>query len=477
MQIAQILGGYSLGGADLLRRAMGKKIKAEMDEQRKIFMEGAAAQKVDKKQASDIFDLVAKFAGYGFNKSHAAAYAMIGYQTAYLKANYPVAFLTACMNIDIGDTDKLGTYKEEARQLGIALLPPDINQSGAHFTVEPMSEEARAEWHYPLKRKRGIRYALGALKNVGTAAMQDMVAEREKGGAFASVVDFATRCSNKIINKRQIENLARCGAFDCVHDNRRQVAEAATFLTRVSQQAEADRESAQESLFGGEAQAHTPPTELPAMTEWSAEERLEEERDAIGFYLNNHPLDGAQYELQTMDVIPAAQLEERVEGRSAVVKMAGVVTKVMHRASASGRRFAYVFISDASGGIELSLFNDDIIANQRELLEGSKPLLFTVEVRKDEGGVRADIQKVDLLQTALANHRYTLAYFVEHEAALNALQAALADKKPGAAQLQLQLPTSNKMLVSMRLKNSYSLAQSDLDNINSISGLDQIKAA
>src|SRR5499427_1964479 len=238
MQIAQVLAGYSLGGADLLRRAMGKKIPAEMEAQRHLFIEGATARGVDARLADHIFDQMAKFAGYGFNKSHAAAYALLAYQTAYLKANYPVEFLAALMTLDLGNTDKLNVFRQELDRLGIRLLPPDINRSQVTFTVEPGDKPA-------------IRYALAAVKGVGAQAMAELVAERNARGRFKDLADFSRRLEAKSFNRRQFEGLAKAGAFDSLNPNRAQTFAAAEQLLRQASHAAEERESRQVSLFAG----------------------------------------------------------------------------------------------------------------------------------------------------------------------------------------------------------------------------------
>ncbi len=392
MEIAKILAGYSLGGADLLRRAMGKKIKAEMDAQRDMFVEGAVKNGVSKTQASSIFDLVAKFAGYGFNKSHAAAYAVIGYQTAYLKANHPVEFLTAFMNIDIGDTDKLNILREEASKSGIAILPPDINKSGAYFTIEH-SEDGKA-----------IRYGLGALKGVGIDAMSEMEEERRKNSIFRDIFDFAARCNNKVINKRQLESLAKCGAFDCLNKNRHQLFESATILTRYSAAAAEERASNQINLFGDAGSSDITHPKLPDIEDWASEERMMREFDAVGFYLTSHPLDIYKQDLQRIGVICSNEFAEKIPDKGGNIKVAGVVVKVTHR-EREGRRFAYLNISDHMGSIEISIFNDELISESRDLLEGTRPLLVEVDARKDEGGVRLQAESIVLLDDYLEGHK------------------------------------------------------------------------
>ena len=244
MQIAQVLSGYSLGGADLLRRAMGKKIQSEMDAQRTTFVEGAAKNNVEDARASMIFDQVGKFAGYGFNKCHAAPYALVAYQTAYLKANHPVEFFAASMTLDMGNADKLGNFRRELERLQIPLLPPDINKSMAEFAVERTAEG-----------KNGVRYALAAIKGVGRDAMNRLAEERATNGPFKDLFDFAERLDQRVINKRLLESLVKAGAFDSLNKNRAQTFGAVEALTRHSQATHESRGSNQNSLFGDDTAA------------------------------------------------------------------------------------------------------------------------------------------------------------------------------------------------------------------------------
>ncbi|HEX3953244.1 MAG TPA: DNA polymerase III subunit alpha, partial [Stellaceae bacterium] len=315
MQIAQVLAGYTLGGADLLRRAMGKKIQAEMDAQRKLFVDGATERGVDKARAELIFDQMAKFAGYGFNKSHAAAYALVAYQTAYLKANHPVEFLAASMTLDLGNTDKLNVFRQELTRLGIALLPPDINRSEVTFAVETD----------PKTGKPAIRYALAAVKGVGAQAMADIVAERARKGPFKDLFDLALRLDTKSFNKRQFENLAKAGAFECLNPNRAQTFTAAELLLRQASRAAEERQDGQHSLFGGADLGFAARPALPVVPDWPPVERLQHEFDAIGFYLSSHPLDPYGKSLERAGIlrwvdVPAAL----AAGTSSRFRVAGI---------------------------------------------------------------------------------------------------------------------------------------------------------
>ncbi|MCZ6744460.1 MAG: DNA polymerase III subunit alpha, partial [Alphaproteobacteria bacterium] len=380
MQIAQVLAGYSLGSADVLRYAMGKKVKSEMEEQRRHFIDGAVARGVDEGTARHIFEQVYKFAGYGFNKSHAAAYALIAYQTAYLKANYPVEFLAASMTLDLGNTDKLNAFRQELERLGIRLLPPDINASAAVFAVEtgPAGE-------------RAIRYALGALKNVGVQAMEAVVKEREENGPFTDLFDFAGRCDSKAINKRQLESLASAGAFDGLNANRAQVLGAVEALVQHSSVMASERGSAQESLFSidDDLALHAKP--LPDVADWPVIERLRHEFEAIGFYLSAHPLDAYAKALKRLKVTEWAELASRPPGHDiARARLAGTVIAKKERTSARGNRFAFVQMSDASGMYEVTVFAE-VLAASRELLDSGAPVLVTVDARRDGDGVHLTV--------------------------------------------------------------------------------------
>ncbi len=301
MKIAQILAGYSLGEADLLRRAMGKKKKEEMDFQRARFVKGALEKTVPESQSGSIFDLVAKFAGYGFNKSHAAAYALISFQTGWLKANQPVEFFAASMSLDLSNTDKLAVFYQDARRFEVPVLSPDINRSSADFDVA---------WD---DAKGAVLYALGAIRNVGLEAMKHVIEVRETGGRFADIFDFLERVDPRSVNKRALEGLAKAGAFDSIHPNRRQLVEQADVLMAYCQSVAAERASSQVSLFGGD-QAHAARPRLKTVEPWVGPERLDHELAAVGFYLSGHPLDEMTSALKRKRVTFVAEAIPLAEG-------------------------------------------------------------------------------------------------------------------------------------------------------------------
>ncbi len=362
MEIAQVMAGYSLGGADLLRRAMGKKIAEEMAKERPKFIEGAAkTHGVSAARAGEVFDLLEKFANYGFNKSHAAAYAVVSYQTAWLKANHPVEFMAAVMNCDMHLTDKLAAYAEEVRRgLGIGIIAPCVNASLATFGV----------------RDGQIIYALGALKNVGVEAMKVIVGARGEQ-PFVSLFDFARRVDMKRIGKRPLEMLARAGAFDVLDRNRARVLEALDPLVAWSAALHEARASAQVSLFG-EAGADLPEPRLPDRDDWLPAERLAQEHQAIGFYLSGHPLDDYMTPLRRQKVMTLAELAAAAEGGPMVARLAGAVAARQERKSARGNRFAFVQMSDPTGLYEVTVFSD-VLEGARDLLDAGSNVVITVE--------------------------------------------------------------------------------------------------
>ncbi|MFB3101966.1 MAG: DNA polymerase III subunit alpha, partial [Alphaproteobacteria bacterium] len=314
MQMAQALAGFTLGGADLLRRAMGKKIKAEMDAQRDVFVSGAKQRNVDEDTAVRIFETIAKFAGYGFNKAHATAYALIAYQTAYLKANYPVEFFAASMTLDMSNTDKLALYQQELELQNIVLLPPDINRSEVEFSVDTAALAAPDGDAPPGDTKDGaIRYALAAIKGVGPAAMAMVVQERRENGSFNGVFDVAGRVDPQALNKRLLEHLVAAGAFDALNGNRAQVFLGIDRILSHAHAQNAERQSGQFNLLGdSQTGGLADAPRLEPVDDWPQVERLERELDAVGFYLSAHPLDEYVSALERLGVLRYDNLHDTV---------------------------------------------------------------------------------------------------------------------------------------------------------------------
>jgi len=412
MQIAQVMAGYSLGGADLLRRAMGKKIAEEMAKERPKFEKGAQENGVEKKKASEVFDLLEKFANYGFNKSHAAAYAVVSYQTAWLKANHPVEFMAGVMNCDIHLTDKLGVYFEEVRKrLDLPWVPPCVNRSDATFKVV----------------EGALVYALGALKNVGVEAMKLITEGRMVDGVerpFSTLFDLARRVDMKRVGKRPLEMLARSGAFDQLDPNRRRVFDALDGLVGYSAAIHEQKSSNQVSLFG-EAGDDLPEPRIVPMDDWLPAERLSEEFKAVGFYLSGHPLDDYMAALKRKDIKTLDQVHERAERGAHVAKLAGVVAGVQIRKSARGNRFAFAQLSDTTGGYEITIFSDTLEKAQDHLVTGAK-VIVTVEATLESDQLKLLGRSIAPIDTVVADvGGMGLKIFVDDIDAVSAVASVL----------------------------------------------------
>jgi DNA polymerase-3 subunit alpha len=457
MQIAQHMGGYSLGAADLLRRAMGKKIRAEMDSQRQIFTSGAVARGIPEEKAIEVFELMAKFADYGFNKSHAAAYALVSYQTAWMKANHPVPFLAACMSLALSNTDKLAALRQEAERLGFRVLPPSINASEADFSVQTLPDGQLA-----------IRYALAAVKKVGMAAMQAVVAARGKR-PFADMADFASRVDPRQLNKLQIENLARAGAFDELDRNRaRLFAGAETVLRRAQAQAE-EAGSGQIGLFGGGAPE---PLRLPDVPDWPDIERLGFEAEAVGFHLTAHPLDGFKALLRRLGAVPLNQVPARAAQGRARVKLAGCMVSLKERPTKSGSRMAWVSLSDMGGGCEVTLFSE-VLARCRELLVAGTPLLVTAEIGMEGESLRVTAQDVTSLDRAAADAGADMRVWLTQTAAVGPIRTILAKEGRGKGRVYL-VPMLDEQEVEITLPGFYAVTPRLRQALKSIAGVERV---
>ena len=418
MQIAQVMAGYSLGGADLLRRAMGKKIKEAMDAERPKFEKGAAENGVDKKKATEVFDLLEKFANYGFNKSHAAAYAVVSYQTAWLKANHPVEFMAGVMNCDIHLTEKLAVYFEEVKKaLKLPYVPPCVNRSGAAFQVVDGA----------------LVYALGALKNVGLDAMR-LVVEGRGDKPFVTLFDFARRVELKRVGKRPLEMMARAGAFDILDPNRRRVFDSLDALVQYSAAIWQQKTSDQVSLFG-DAGEDLPEPRLSPAQDWLPAERLSEEFRAIGFYLSGHPLDDYAGALKRKDVKTLDQVAQLALGGPLVAKIAGIVAGRQERKSARGNRFAFLQASDTTGAYECTVFSDTLEAS-RDHMEAGAMVVITVEATMESDQLKLLARGVAPLDTVVADAGGAgLKIFVEAPEALVAVAEVLENASKAAARV------------------------------------------
>jgi DNA polymerase-3 subunit alpha len=431
MQAAQILAGYSLGGADLLRRAMGKKIKSEMDAQRATFVKGCAEHNnIPSVKANELFDLIDKFAGYGFNKSHAAAYALLTYQTAWLKAHHRAEFYAASMSFDVALTDKLAMFVEDIRRGGVECLPPDINASDAHFTVEGGA----------------VRYALGALKGVGDKAMEELVAERERGGPFNSLEDFSARIDPRLLNRRQLESLAGAGAFDGIQANRAAVFGAAETILAHAASAHDQRESGQAGLFGANP-AEAAPVRLPRDASWTLAQRMAAERDAFGFYFSAHPVDASRHLLAAHKVRTFVEVSEMQvgEGERVGASMAALIEDTRWRTSAKGRRYMMATLSDSSGPFVATAFDDDATAALEAAAKAGQCGLLGVELDRRAGDEtpRVTIKRFQPLSDLAKRTRLQMSVHVHDVAAVGRLTTTLAEARGGNGLVRFVLPLAS----------------------------------
>ena len=445
MQIARTLAGYSLGEADLLRRAMGKKIRAEMDAQKERFADGAAALDIPKQTAAAIFDLVLKFANYGFNKSHAAAYALVSYQTAWLKAHHPVEFYVASMAYDLTNTDRLAIFVDDARRSGVKVLPPCVNASSEDFAVEDGA----------------VRYALAGLKGVGEKAMAAVCAARGAGGRFDSLGDFAHRIDPKLLNKRQLESLIAAGGFDGISANRAGVHLLAEALLGSAQAAQAARESAQVALFG-DAPERRAAMLVPPAARWSLAEAMGHEKDAFGFYFSGHPADAFAHVLEANGAKNwaevAAMPAPREGGRHGAV-MAGLIEEMRWRTpQKGGDAYLLLTVSDASGQFVASCFNAEAQALVQTAVAEAQPVLLQVELQWREGDDAPRLAVGGLTPLAEMAKRTRCRLTVDLEASsIGGLAAALGEAHGGRGEVMARVRLGGGRLASLSLGRDFTI--------------------
>jgi DNA polymerase-3 subunit alpha len=463
-QIARDLAGYSLGKADILRRAMGKKDRKEMASQRDSFISGAVERGIGRGDAEVIFDTCAKFAEYGFNKSHSAPYALLTYQTAYMKANYPVEFLAASMTLDMGNTDKLAEFRAEAVRLGIKVEPPSINRSGVEFDVEGNT----------------IYYALAALRGVGRQAVQSILDARGED-PFADMADFARRINPRAINKRVLESLAASGAFDGLEPNRARGFAAVDIVLAAAQRAHDNAALGQDELFGGATTKE--PLALPVLEPWLPAERLQKEYDAIGFFLTGHPLDDYAAALKRLRVQSWVEFSRAIKAGAGGGRVAGTVISRTERRTRNGTKMGIIGLSDSSGHYEAVLFAEGL-AQYRDLLEpGTAVLLFlTAEVQAEE--VRARIQSAEPLDEAAAKMQKGLRVFLRNEAPIDGLVRRLEPtgaSRNGADQtsdgeVSMVLMLQNGSEVEVKLPGRFKVSPQIAGAIKAVAGVVTVEA-
>jgi DNA polymerase-3 subunit alpha len=457
MQIAQVLSNYSLGEADLLRRAMGKKIQKEMDDQKNRFIEGAIKNDISENEASKIFDLVDKFAGYGFNKSHAAGYALISYQTAYLKANFPHEFMTATLNFSIDRTDKIISLKQELEKLEIPFLKPDINFSKEKFTIERSDS------------KKSIRFGLSAIKGVGSKSIKSVVSVREQKGKFISIIDFLKRVDAEVINKRQLEKLIQSGSFDSIEINRSKLFfNVPQFVNLFGSN---NSKSNQNLLFEEEEISFEDKNLFnQKISAWNSSETLNNELEVIGFYFSDHPLKHYPqkfFEIQNISSFKDIDFNEN--GKK--IRLCGSVLDLKERSNKDGRKYAFVTVSEVSSQYELSIFSENL-SKFRHLLKEGNLLIFDIDIILNNNDPRFVIRMIKKLESEFNNLEKKIDIFIEPDQLIEYKDTLFSRKYTLKSKISIFMNINNK-LINFNSNSKYSLmSYKQLDMLKNSKKLD-----
>jgi DNA polymerase-3 subunit alpha len=454
---AQVLSGYSLGKADILRRAMGKKIEAEMIAQRGEFVSGAATNDINETLAGQIFDQISAFAGYGFNKSHAAAYALIAWQTAWLKRHYTAEFLAALMTMDIGNTDKLAIFRQDCHHYDLAMLAPCVNHSEAIFTVDTLADG------------QGIRYGLGAIRNVGFDLMKSLVDERIQHGRFTSLEDFASRGAVNL-NRRMLENLIKAGALDDFGHTRSTMFDAIDRILSFAQMARKEAETAQDNLFNS-VEGVTLDIPLEHKPEWASKEKLTFEMEALGLYLSAHPLDEYMDQLKPLNITFASQINEKLNDTTETVTLhfAGLLYAKQIRTSQNNHRFAFMQMTDPTGMIDITLFSD-VLTNAEEYLIENEPIYIKADARREDDRLKLLAREVLPLEDAIHTKTMAMVVHVMDAAAFSGIATGLSRDGEGRQKLLLKLHVQTHQVI-LKLPGSYKLSQGFRQHVKSLDGV------
>jgi DNA polymerase-3 subunit alpha len=453
MQIAQLLSGYSLGEADMLRRAMGKKIKSEMDAQRARFVNGALERGLTQAKADEIFDLLAKFADYGFNKSHAAAYALIAYWTAWFKANHTAEFLAASMTLEKSNTDKLAEFRADAQRLGVRVRPPSVNESEVDFDVRPDASGAPT-----------IVYALSAIKGVG-AGQAAAIVDARGGGRFRSMTDVAQRVDPRAVNKKALECLASAGAFDALEPERAIAFASIEPMLALAQRTAQERAAGQNALF---AETDSAPLKVRAAS-WNAADKLRREFDAVGFFLSGHPLEAYDKALVRLGAKRWVDFARAVRGGATTGKLAASVLDRYERRTKTGSKLGVIQLSDPSGQYEAIIFQEGL-SQFRDLLEKGSDVLLTLQASVEGEDVRARIAHVESLTEAAAKHHKGLRVFLRDDAPLPSIEERLHGRGEGEVSLVVMLGARDGE-VELKLPGRYAVTGALAGALKAVAGV------
>ncbi len=475
MQIARTLAGYSLGGADLLRRAMGKKDPEVMAKEKVPFLKGAEKLGVNLKKAEAIFDLMAKFAEYGFNKSHSAAYALVSYQTAYLKAHYPVEYMASLLTSEVQDTDKVVKYIYAVRQMGITILPPDVNQSMWDFTVVEAHDRENIE---PGSNIGSIRFGLAAVKNVGISAIEAIVEAREKKGLFTSLMDFCNKVDQRKVNRRVMEALIKCGAFDGTGSRRAQMFEGLDMVIDQGGKHQEQESIGQFSIFGSlESQKEIA---LPNVPEWKENQLLAHEKESVGFYISGHPLAAFEADIKRYATATTETLDGVQDGREVTICgiIAGMKIKVTKK---SQEKMAILDLEDLSGAVEVVVF-PDLYKSSQHLLLTDTPLIVAGTLDKSEQGNKIKAVRLHLLTevkkrgTTRMDIRFSATGLTQDDL-LKVKDILLRYKGTIPVFLRLQNPTRKDSLISVGKEVRVNPSEQLISEIEAVLGAGAVSLA
>ena len=454
MQIAQILANYSLGEADILRRAMGKKIKSEMDDQKERFVNGALNNGIKRDKANYIFDLVAKFAGYGFNKSHAAAYALIAYQTAYLKTYFPEYFLTALMTMDIENTDKLSIFANECKRMDIKILPPSVNYSLMRFDVQDGA----------------IRYGLGAIKNASQQSMIKINDEVLENGNFKTLHDFAQRLDHSILTKKNLENLSYAGAFDEIEPNRNVVYSSVDILSNISTSSEKAKSDNQENFFGEEFKSFDH-ISLPSVPIWTNEIKLQKEFSAIGFYLTGHPLEDYEDLIERQNI---TSYSSAIAGDDYKYKIAGTISYIMERRSKGGKRFAFVGLTDSNGPFEITIFSN-LLSRVRDQIVPGISVIIDVEIQREKNNNRLLTNSITPINEFSSQTLRNMKIYIDDPQSLKTIKSRLNQSGKSQVSICFLSILNEAHRVEISLGSKFYIDPSIINTIKDIDGVSKIE--
>ena len=462
LRAAQVLANFSLGSADILRRAMGKKDQDEMFQQKNAFLEGAKHKGLDENKANEIFDQISAFAGYGFNKSHAAAYALIAYQTAWIKCNFPKEFFASMMSIEFNNSEKLSTFYHDLKRLNISLKPPCINNSKNYFSIE------NADNKDPF-----IRYSLSSLKNVGNEAIVKIVQARNEKGFFKNIDDFLNKVPYNCIGKKALESLIKSGAFDCLENNRNKLFSSIDLMLNYSQAIQKDMISNQENLFNNIDNSELM-IDIPEVLEWTFLEKLNNEFTSLGIYLSSHPLDNFSIVMKNLKIINSSHLLEnfKTNFEKKIIQLCGLIFKVQKRQSPRGK-WATIQLNDLGGNCEIVLYSD-ILEKYEFLLNESKPILIDAEVkREDNQGIRIIAKRLRKFDEYITNTKFNIIITIVDLSVVEKIKSTLKFLKKGASSVFFNLHVDKKIIEIKAIEN-IKFSEDFLNQISNIKGISKI---